>query len=397
MIRGAHGNLVLEVLLDGLRRWRYGPGFPKTRRAVLSAVLSLAVVPALEASPLVYRVLDLGMLPGDLDSYAYGLNNSGDVVGQSANVETHTHQAFLYRNGELQDLSASLGDGESVAYGINDRGQVAGAMNGLRDGFLYSDGVVTPIPRPSGALSTEARDVNDAGDATGTISFGTSTSAFLFHDGALDAIGTLPGDDISQARAINNVGQIVGTSIRQQPNLVRPFLYEDGEMRPLSGSFGSAFDINESGQVAGTYSGHAFLYSNGVLRDLGALPGDTFSAAFALNNRGDVIGSSGSRFFLVRDYAMMVLANLIWDAPGWQLDDVWDINDRGQIVGTAAFAPDGSHALRYHAVLLSPMDDVQPVPEPDTFFLFAVGLTILSMPTIYRLLRMRWPGIRAAG
>jgi probable HAF family extracellular repeat protein len=42
----------------------------------------------------------------------------------------------------------------------------------------------------------------------------------------------------------------------------------------------------------------AFLITNGVMTDVGTLPGKTTSAAFGLNPAGEVVGNSGSRAFL---------------------------------------------------------------------------------------------------
>ena len=38
---------------------------------------------------------------------------------------------------------------------------------------------------------------------------------------------------------------------------------------------------------------HAFLWENGVTTDLGVLPGDEDSGAAAINNAGQIVGSSG--------------------------------------------------------------------------------------------------------
>jgi len=67
------------------------------------------------------------------------------------------------------------------------------------------------------------------------------------------------------------------------------------------GDFSRANDINSRGQIVGESStaitsNHAFLFTNGVMLDLGVLPGVTNSfagsSASAINDRGQVVGYS---------------------------------------------------------------------------------------------------------
>jgi probable HAF family extracellular repeat protein len=114
----------------------------------------------------------------------------------------------------------------------------------------------------------------------------------------------------------------------------------------------SPIAINDSGQVAGATAGgtgHALLYSNGTITDLGTLGGTT-SAAAGINSAGDVVGWSYTgkvdpRFnspiyhgFLYSKGAMTDLGTFMPSG----------INDSGQIAGNAT-ATDGSavHAFLY--------------------------------------------------
>jgi len=71
-----------------------------------------------------YKVTDLGTLGGSI-SYAYGINNSGQVAGWSYLAENSTWHAFLYDGTAKKDLG-TLGGSISYAYGINNTGQVVG-------------------------------------------------------------------------------------------------------------------------------------------------------------------------------------------------------------------------------------------------------------------------------
>ena len=88
---------------------------------------------------------DLGILGGNY-SYAYGINNAGQVVGSSGAADSGFNHAFLYSNGQMMDLNdlidPSLGITLTEATGINDHGQIV--ANGGLDAYL-----LTPIPEPS--------------------------------------------------------------------------------------------------------------------------------------------------------------------------------------------------------------------------------------------------------
>jgi probable HAF family extracellular repeat protein len=82
------------------------------------------------------------------------------------------------------------------------------------------------------------------------------------------------------------------------------FLWEDGQMTDLGtlgGSYSAAWGINNRGQVVGFSNNtasccdiHAFLWEDGQMTDLGTLPGGDWSAASGINSRGQVAGSSNT-------------------------------------------------------------------------------------------------------
>jgi len=114
-------------------------------------------------------------------------------------------------------------------------------------------------------------------------------------------LGDLPGGgNVSVARGINNAGQVVGNSNAATGN--RAFLWQNGVMTNLGdlpGGYGSvAYGINNAGQVAGTseaFTGsRAFMWQNDVMTNLGVLPGHVFSSASGINDAGQVVGTSGA-------------------------------------------------------------------------------------------------------
>ncbi len=102
--------------------------------------------------------------------------------------------------------------------------------------------------------------------------------------------------------------------------------------------------INDRGQIVGvsTLSDnatfHAFLWQSGVMTDLGTLPGDMFSVAFGINNKGQIVGQScnaggACRAFIWQNGAMTDLNLLVPPHSKLYLTYGGDINDRGWVVG----------------------------------------------------------------
>jgi probable HAF family extracellular repeat protein len=140
-------------------------------------------------------------------------------------------------------------------------------------------------------------------------------------------------------------------------------IYTNGKLTRLGAlpGWSSATAINDSGQIIGATgvtdgSGHAFLYYNGLLDDLGHLGGD-WSQANAINASGVVVGQSrladGTQHAFVwsdKKSGMLDLKTL----PGFEHSAASDISDAGLLVGTATGGIQGKstagHGFRYSVI-----------------------------------------------
>lgn len=94
----------------------------------------------------------------------------------------------------------------------------------------------------------------------------------------------------------------------------------------------------------------AVLWSNGEIRDLGTLSGHLVSEALAINNRGDVVGSSGDPES-ERHAALWRPGHRAQDLgtlEGGDTSRALGINNRGEVVGVA-HTPEGSQAFVWTA------------------------------------------------
>ena len=123
-------------------------------------------------------------------------------------------------------------------------------------------------------------------------------------------VGTLGGQSTftsagASERFRNDAGQIVGGSQVAPPTLSSPshaFLWDPvtgmQDLGTLGGNFSMATAINDEGQVVGQanlqgdLASHAFTWRDGIMTDLGTLPGDKNSRAITIDSDGQIYGYS---------------------------------------------------------------------------------------------------------
>jgi probable HAF family extracellular repeat protein len=348
---------------------------------------------------------DLGALPGVECSQAVSINEGGEIVGVSGNgvidplAGIEGIRAVLWKDGEIKDLG-TLGGRHSVAIGINNRGQVAGfSVNAIPDpfsllyggipggtqtrAFLWHKGHMRDL-HTLGGPDAQAFGVNERGQVIG-ISYINSTpnpttglptaDPFLWTEGrGMIDLGTL-GGTFGSAGSLNNLGQVIGVSNLAGDQTSHPFFWDDGKLIDLfadtiGGNPITADAINDAGEVVGNAAfpngasgGEAYLWKVGVITNLGTLPGDCYSEAFAINSRGQAVGQSFScdtgigRSVLWENGSMVDLNKLIPHNSDLQLDNAFAINDRGEISGFGLPSRCRLDTRCGHAFLLIPCGD----------------------------------------
>jgi probable HAF family extracellular repeat protein len=142
------------------------------------------------------------------------------------------------------------------------------------------------------ASSASAQDAATFGPDVSALAVSRNPAVPVF---SVVDLGTL-GGPTSAAYAINDLGQVTGTAALDA-STSHAFLYSFGRMRDLGalaqGSSSSGSGINNFGQVTGASEvsatvSHAFLYSWGAMHDLHYAGADT-SAGVDVNNAGRVL------------------------------------------------------------------------------------------------------------
>ena len=269
--------------------------------------------------------------------------------------------------GEVRYTITDLGD--FAPSGLNNHGQVAGVSGGRPS--IWKNGVVTDLGK-LGDWTHWVWQINDHGRAVGWMEpstyphSGLLYSALLYDDGQITELGTL-GGDWSGAMDINDAGQIVGWSGTVQEK-EHAFLWENGVMTDLGtlpgGTFSNARAINNLGQIvgigaSGDGSNQVFMWEAGQIQELIAL-GDRNADPYAINDSGQVVGRwtvdepyPGDHAFVWQDGLAADLGTL-----GGFSSLAWDINNSGQVVGYAYTSTGVYHASLWEQGIAIDLNDL---------------------------------------
>jgi len=395
----------------------------------LTAFVSTYGAPAHESanasSAAHYYVTRLGSLGGSSSS-GNAINDFGSPLGNSNLAgDTETHAA-IWIGARPFDLGTLGGPNSAVDWPVHNRqGVIAGfaetsammnenwscsaffptADQHVCLGFVIRDGEMKALPT-LGGTNGYASGVNELGDVVGwaetTVRDSTCTPPQVFQfeavkysrDDRPQLLAPLGGDQDSAATALNVTGDVVGIS-GECNNAVgalsakHAVIWHNGKPSLLPTFGGSGWntptDINERGDIVGfanmppdiaadgslEFNPVAFIWTKekGTQKIL-PLAGDTNSIAYAINNRGQVVGQSfggpeGARAFVWENGKATDLNAIVSGGAGLYLIYAEGIDDRGDITGQACTFVDD--ACVFPASPSSPTPTFLAVPQYGTY------------------------------
>jgi probable HAF family extracellular repeat protein len=205
-----------------------------------------------------YALTFLGGLGGNPpDSGAVGINDRGWAVGDATLPGGTTEHAALWRNGVITDLGTLGGENSAI-----------GAVATPSDTGLIAGWAQTSTLDPLG----EAWGSNFACTPAGGTCEGwqDQTLGFVWKQGRIVALPTLGGNNAYAFGGVNDHGQVVGVA----------------ETATVDATCVSPQVLDWEAVVWGPRAGE--------IRELPPYPGDPVGLAAAINDEGQVVGTSGS-------------------------------------------------------------------------------------------------------
>jgi probable HAF family extracellular repeat protein len=313
------------------------------------------------ASAQSYYVVNIGVLPGQTDSIAKGINSSGTVVGSSGN------RAFVFQGCSMTEVG-HLVTGQASAAAISNQGMIVGtatsATPGQHRAFSYEGGVISDLGGSS-LLSTSATAISSwqipVGVVAGPPSIPTIPQAVYYLYGQVHALPGVSANPpfVQNVTGVNDLLQVTGFVVDSGLNAIGFVSAPSfGTWTRIHGIPGNAdqnavpYAINNDGHIvggAGARPHHAFFSTNpnAPAVDLGTLgdPGNLslVSEAMGINIHNWVVGTSdtsptaGRHAFVHNGSTMIDLNTRLVNGAGWILEFATGINDNGLIIGNGTF------------------------------------------------------------
>lgn len=286
--------------------------------------------------------------PGSTSTFARGINNRGDIVGNffcaaactnplTGETSTAGGHGFLLRDGVYTRIDVPTGVNTN-ARGVSQQGTIVGHYSaaGVTHGFVYANGnYIYPIDvpaehfdNPSSPLRhTLAVRMSPQGDIVGCIHEAnlamTTMHGWLLRNGEFTILATphFPGDTESRDpdtmnNGVASTGEIVGfylsdgvSYIADQGGITTTFTFEGNR-------FTLAWDVNPRGDIVGVVgenqamtvgtpvNARGFLITpDGEHREL-AVQGATSTQVIGINSRREIVGQytdgTGTHGFVYR-------------------------------------------------------------------------------------------------
>lgn len=366
-----------------LRNSWYG-SVAKVARMIAGGAIAL-LIPTKVATAQDYIVTNLGTLNGG-EVHPADLNDSGQVVGWEG-FYPNDQDAFLWTQagGMVALPFLTGGEGYAEATAINNSGIIVGiAFNSAnrRRAVKWQNGTVIDLGTLSSGNLVEsgALGINDKGEVVGYAETGsTDINGWPIRhavkwsvNNVIQDLGVLAGGDThSYAYDINLYGAACGYSDDGPGGTSNrhPVKFEGTvtNLGSLGGSLGHAWAINDAEQisgdsnVAGNSTSHAYKWTSGIMKDVGAL-GDSYSLALDINIFGQMCGISPGNFLpravrWVGNDSIQNINNFL--PPGTpSMNSAEGVNGVGQVITEESGFPFGGY-------LLTPPTKQLPLYGPD--------------------------------
>jgi probable HAF family extracellular repeat protein len=256
----------------------------------------------------------------------------------------------------LAESSAGTPVGRMTAVGAGSNApKASGSLNG---GLLLDRGVFRRLPDVPNALSTVHQRNNNRGQIVGTYAVGESETprfrGFLMDKGRITRID-VPGAVLTVPTGINDHSQVVGSwfgpDATQDPETGEfspghAFRWERGRMTKFDvpgATETAAYEINNLGQIVGYFYDandvqHAYVMRAGAVTVIDHpratdKPGLTGTRGIGLDDRGRIVGGYGDDAGTVRAFRWERGRFTTIHPPGALLSEASEIDNRGRIVG----------------------------------------------------------------